>query len=510
MKILKIVFFLVSSTVFSQDLTDNLLLYYSFDGDTNDSSINGNDGINFGATFANDRFGNPNSAIYFDGVNDYVNFPNISELKPDLPISFSFWIKYESYNSDDRDVFNTSFEEDRNTGVYFNSQMSTGNYAINYGDGSYSYVTSTRRSFVTNEAIDTNNWHQIIIIINSANNMKIYVDCMDNGGVYSGSGGALQYSASSGCIGRHDRDLGAPANYFKGAIDDFRYWNRELTVDNIAELLGVNYNVSNMTTSTSCGSNDGTITISGLTSGNNYTITYIHNSVTETLSITADASGNYIITGLESGIYDSILVTENVTGCQDDLGQVVIDEPDLALSVASTDLTSCGSDDGTITISELTSGNSYTITYIHNSVTETLSITADASGNYIITGLESGIYNSILVTENVTGCQDDLGQVIVECFDQGLPCFKTKLVFTPNGDGINDYWNLIISSNACDYIVYIYDRYGKLLKTLSPENNKWDGTFRGYNLPSNDYWYVVEYKIDDKKYTYKSHFALKR
>src|SRR5690606_40255102 len=93
MKILKIVFFLVSSTVFSQDLTDNLLLYYSFDGDTNDSSINGNDGINFGATFANDRFGNPNSAIYFDGVNDYVNFPNISELKPDLPISFSFWIK---------------------------------------------------------------------------------------------------------------------------------------------------------------------------------------------------------------------------------------------------------------------------------------------------------------------------------------------------------------------------------------------------------------------------------
>src|SRR5690606_36848248 len=216
---------------------------------------------------------------------------------------------------------------------------------------------------------------------------------------------------SSGCIGRHDRDLGAPANYFKGAIDDFRYWNRELTVDNIAELLGLNYNVSNMTTSTSCGSNDGTITISGLTSGNNYTITYIHNSVTETLSMTADASGNYIITGLESGIY-----------------------------------------------------------------------------------------NSILVTENVTGCQDDLGQVIVECFDQGLPCFKTKLVFTPNGDAINDYWNLIISSNACDYIVYIYDRYGKLLKTLSPENNKWDGTSRGYNLPSNDYWYVVEYKIDDKKY----------
>src|SRR5690606_36897064 len=115
-------------------------------------------------------------------------------------------------------------------------------------------------------------------------------------------------------------------------------------------------------------------------------ITYIHNSVTETLAITADASGNYIITGLESGIYNSLLVAENVTGCQDDLGQVVIDEPDLDLSVASTDLTSCGSDDGTISISGLTATHCYSITYIHNSVTETLSITADASGNYIITG----------------------------------------------------------------------------------------------------------------------------
>src|SRR5690606_25853785 len=136
---------------------------------------------------------------------------------------------------------------------------------------------------------------------------------------------------------------------------------------------------------------------------------------------------NYIITGLESGIYNSLLVAENVTGCQDDLGQVVIDEPDLALSVASTDLTSCGSHDGTITISGLTSGNNYTITYIHNSVTETLSIRRSSDLNYIITGLESGIYNSLLVAENVTGCQDDLGQVVIDEPDLALSVASTDL-----------------------------------------------------------------------------------
>ncbi|MFD2823060.1 LamG domain-containing protein, partial [Lacinutrix iliipiscaria] len=274
MKLIYIIFFLVCTNLFPQDLNDNLLLHYSFNGDVIDASINDNHGVNFGATFGIDRLGNPNSAIYFDGVNDYINFPNTAQLKPELPISFSFWIKYESFSLDDREVFNTSFEEDRNTGVFFNSQASTGNYAINFGDGSYSYLSSTRRSFVTNVAIDTNVWHHIIIIVNSATNMKIYVDCLENGGSYSGTGGALQYSTGPGCIGRHDRDLGVPANYFKGAIDDFRYWDRALTDDNIAELLGVSYSLFNSEDPTDCSLADGSITISDLNASTDYTVTY--------------------------------------------------------------------------------------------------------------------------------------------------------------------------------------------------------------------------------------------
>jgi gliding motility-associated-like protein len=261
---------------------------------------------------------------------------------------------------------------------------------------------------------------------------------------------------------------------------------------------------------TGCGTNDGTIIISGLTPGNSYTIAYIHNSTTEILTIIADATGSYVITGLESGVYSSFMVTDNASVCDEDLGQIVIDEPDLSLTISSTDLTGCGTNDGTIIISGLTPDNSYTIAYVHNSTIETLTIIADATGSYVITGLESGVYSSIMVTDNTSVCDEDLGQVLLDCIEEELSCFRTKLFFTPNGDGVNDYWSLITSPNACNYKLYIYDRFGKLLRILSPEDNKWDGTYNGNNLPSNDYWYSVEYIKDNKWLTYKSHFALKR
>ena len=213
--------------------SNNLLVHYKFNNDSNDSSGNNFHASVFGGTYVTDRFGNLNSAIHFDGVDDYIELPNIEELKPALPVSFSFWIKYDSYSINDREVFNTSFEEDRNTGVYFNAQSSTGNFAVNYGDGGYSYLSATRRSYITDKQIEIDTWYHVVAVVNSAVDMKIYVDCNDNGGVYSGSGGSLVYSDLAASIGRHDRDLSSSANYFKGTIDDFKYWSRSLSISEI-------------------------------------------------------------------------------------------------------------------------------------------------------------------------------------------------------------------------------------------------------------------------------------
>lgn len=220
----------------STGLSNNLLLHYPFNGNALDISANNFHGSASGVTYTANRFGLPNGAASFDGVNDFINLPNNLALKPNLPVSFSFWIWYETNDHNDQAVFNTSYEEDRSSGVYFNAQISTGNYGINYGDGSNFYNPTVRRTYVSNQQIETQNWHHIVAIVRGPTDISIYVNCIEQGGTYSGTGGNLVYSSTPGSIGRRDRDLGTPALYFKGKLDDFMYWDRAVTEEEVFQL----------------------------------------------------------------------------------------------------------------------------------------------------------------------------------------------------------------------------------------------------------------------------------
>lgn len=79
--------------------------------------------------------------------------------------------------------------------------------------------------------------------------------------------------------------------------------------------------------------------------------------------------------------------------------------------------------------------------------------------------------------------------------------------FTPNGDTINDTWQIINSEKEPKNIIHIFDRYGKLLKQISPQSEGWDGTYNGQLMPTNDYWFVL-YRENGK--IYRGHFTLKR
>jgi gliding motility-associated-like protein len=81
---------------------------------------------------------------------------------------------------------------------------------------------------------------------------------------------------------------------------------------------------------------------------------------------------------------------------------------------------------------------------------------------------------------------------------------------TPNNDGYFDTWHISGVETLPGTVVNIFDRYGKLLKTLTSDSSGWDGTYKGQLMPSNDYWFLADVVRGDVKFQAKGHFTLKR
>ncbi|MFD0797316.1 T9SS type B sorting domain-containing protein [Maribacter chungangensis] len=79
--------------------------------------------------------------------------------------------------------------------------------------------------------------------------------------------------------------------------------------------------------------------------------------------------------------------------------------------------------------------------------------------------------------------------------------------FTPNGDGIHEYWNIIGTELYPEAQLYIFDRYGKFISQVDAASAGWDGTKNGTPLPESDYWFQYNYANDQ---VITGHFSLKR
>ncbi|MEO7313203.1 MAG: PKD domain-containing protein [Chitinophagaceae bacterium] len=82
-----------------------------------------------------------------------------------------------------------------------------------------------------------------------------------------------------------------------------------------------------------------------------------------------------------------------------------------------------------------------------------------------------------------------------------LKPLKIPNVFSPNGDGINDFWEI---PNLGDYPgarVTIFDRYGREVYTVTGYSKAWDGTVTGKQLPVGVYYYIIDPKNGFKPFT---------
>ncbi|MDB4293371.1 T9SS type B sorting domain-containing protein, partial [Maribacter sp.] len=111
--------------------------------------------------------------------------------------------------------------------------------------------------------------------------------------------------------------------------------------------------------------------------------------------------------------------------------------------------------------------------------------------------LADGLYTVFVRDKNGCGIAQENVSIL------GYPKF-----FTPNADGQNDTWHLTSATNI-EIVngISIFDRYGKLLRILRPDELGWDGSYNGAPLPSSDYWFRAPLANGTE---FKGHFSLKR
>jgi len=157
----------------------------------------------------------------------------------------------------------------------------------------------------------------------------------------------------------------------------------------------------------------------------------------------------------------------------------------------------------TVEIEDLQSDNTVTIIADREGDWEYQLDEGDYQLENIFTNVVAGAHT--VTINDPKGC----GSVSEEIVVVGFPKF-----FTPNGDGMHDYWYIEGVSNLDNPVITIYDRYGKLIQQLTENSTGWDGTLNGKQLPSADYWFKLTYTDTTGAQTtakyVNNHFSLRR
>ena len=106
----------------------------------------------------------------------------------------------------------------------------------------------------------------------------------------------------------------------------------------------------------------------------------------------------------------------------------------------------------------------------------------------------SGIYQSVLT--NSLGC-DSIIITTLSTVKQFAACMILKNAFTPNGDGVNDFWVLYKEKCFKKLKVDIYNRYGSLVYHSDDYKNDWNGKYKNQELPDGTYYYYVKMYADN-------------
>jgi len=173
-----------------------------------------------------------NKALRFDGTDDRVLLTATGSLKyrpPTLPVTLMAWMSLDDPTlMAGRFAFVANYKTDVYCGPYMRAHNAA--FAINYGDSTGMAITARRTKTDTSASFVAGKEYFICGVIRGATEMDLYINGVDVGGTYDGTGGAMAYDNSQeGRIGQLRTTIGGPTTYFDGTCSGVRLYNRALS-----------------------------------------------------------------------------------------------------------------------------------------------------------------------------------------------------------------------------------------------------------------------------------------
>ncbi len=221
-----ILFFIIASFAIAQGSLDSgLVAFYPFNGNANDESGNNNNGAVSGASLTQDRFGINNKAYSFNGTDNYINIADNPNLFSD-ELTISWWYKLTETPGPASVVIGWVEGGHRYQQFFSGGQLSYLNgYNVAQPGMYFNPIYSLN---------DLNVWKNVVVTYQktstSTSTTLIYVD----GELKQTDNHTLAMDYVPGIdlsIGKNHN-----GNFFKGYLDDFRIYNRNL---NALEILAL-------------------------------------------------------------------------------------------------------------------------------------------------------------------------------------------------------------------------------------------------------------------------------
>lgn len=170
--------------------------------------------------------------LQFNGVDDFVDLTNTSTIKATLPLSLSFWLKVNSIGGN---IISIDDHYTNPPNLYYGwwvQILVNGKLRLSYGDGG-AKNTLHRRSKDSTTALQTGVDYHIACVIRGAQDMDIYINGENDGGDYSGTGGALAYSSAKSTLMAREQ---SPSDLVNGYIDNVCIFNKGLSQTEVSFL----------------------------------------------------------------------------------------------------------------------------------------------------------------------------------------------------------------------------------------------------------------------------------